>query len=122
MARDVKALTWLLGVAGVLHFVAPKPFEQIVPEPLPAKRELVYASGVVEVAAAALLARPATRPLGGRLATLLLVSVFPANVQMTVSAFRDERTPRWFAVGTLLRLPLQIPMVLIARKAARSDT
>ena len=50
MDRDVKALAALLAVAGVGHFVKPEPFESIVPKPLPRKRELVYASGVAEVA------------------------------------------------------------------------
>ena len=119
MNRDQKFLSAVLGVAGVLHFVRPEPFERIVPRPLPRKRELVYASGVVEVASAVMLTRPRTRRLGGRLASLLLVAVFPANVQMTVDGFRSRRSPGWYKAGLLLRLPLQIPMLRIAREAAR---
>ena len=51
---------------GVLHFVRPRPFERIVPKPLPRKRELVYASGVAELACAAGLLHPlepAARPV-----------------------------------------------------------
>ncbi|EFQ83180.1 hypothetical protein HMPREF0063_12389 [Aeromicrobium marinum DSM 15272] len=120
MTREVKVLAGILGAAGVLHFVKPGPYEQIVPKPLPYKRELVYASGVVEVASAAMLMRPATRPLGGRLATLLLVAVFPANVQMTISAMQSSKAPWWFTAGTVLRLPLQLPLIRIAARAARS--
>ena len=37
-------------VAGVLHFVRPGMYEAIMPDYLPAHRELVYASGVAEIA------------------------------------------------------------------------
>ena len=36
--------------AGILHFVKPGPYEAIVPDELPAHRELVYASGLAEIA------------------------------------------------------------------------
>ncbi|WP_229053753.1 hypothetical protein [Aeromicrobium sp. Leaf350] len=118
--RDITFLTVLLGIAGVLHFVKPEPFEKIVPKALPYKKELVYASGVVEVGSAVLLARPQTRHWGGRIAALLLLSVFPANVQMTADVLRSTKAPTWFKIGTVARLPLQVPLIAIARKAARS--
>lgn len=121
MSRDVKILATVLGTAGVLHFVKPEPFEKIVPKALPRKKELVYASGVVEVASAAMLLRPSTRRTGGRLAALLLISVFPANVQMTADGFRSRKAPTWYKVGLLLRLPLQVPMIRAAQKAARGE-
>jgi len=120
MTRDIKILAAAFAGMGVLHFVAPKPFEAIVPRPLPRKRELVYASGVAEITCAGLMARPATRRLGGLLSVGLLAAVFPANVQMTVSALQDSRKPWWFKAGTVARLPLQAPMIRIALKAARS--
>ena len=119
MDRDVKALAALLAVAGVAHFVKPEPFERIVPRALPAHSELVYASGAVELGAAAMLAHPRTRRAGGALAAALLVGVFPANVQMTVDVLRSERAPRWFTAGTLARLPLQAPMIRTALRARR---
>ncbi|NRQ50289.1 hypothetical protein HQK15_10605 [Aeromicrobium sp. YC3-14] len=105
---------------GVLHFVKPGPFENIVPKPLPYKRELVYGSGVAEIAVGAMMLNPGTRRLGGLGAVGLLAGVFPANVQMTVDALRSSKAPTFFKVGTILRLPLQAPMIRIALKAARS--
>ena len=122
MNRDVKGLAVILGVAGVLHFVKPEPFESIVPKPLPAKRELVLASGVVEVACAAGLANARTRPLAGRVAALLLAAVFPANVQMALDALRSPKAPGWYKTGTVARLPLQAPLIRTALKAARSGS
>ncbi len=119
MDRDVKALAGLLAVAGVAHVVAPAPFERIVPRVLPYRRELVLVSGAVEVACAAMLVHPRTRRVGGAASAALLVAVFPANVQMSVDALRSRRTSTWFTVGTLARLPLQVPLVRTALKASR---
>ncbi len=120
MTREDKMLAVLLGVSGVLHFAIPKPYTSIVPKPLPYKRELVYASGVVEMGCAAMLTQQRTRPLGGLLSFGLLLAVFPANVQMMITVVRSKKSPLWYKVGTVLRLPLQIPPLQWALKAARS--
>ena len=53
--NGTKILTGAFAAAGVLHFVTPKPFETIIPTPLKEyDTELVYASGVVELACAGL--------------------------------------------------------------------
>ena len=39
--------------AGALHFIKPRAYESIMPEALPAHRELVYLSGVAEMAGGA---------------------------------------------------------------------
>jgi uncharacterized membrane protein len=119
MTRDSRLLCILLGASGVLHFAVPKPYTAIVPKPLPYKRELVYASGVVELGCAAMLTQQRTYRLGGLLSFGLLLAVFPANVQMTISALQNGKAPLWFKIGTVLRLPLQIPPLRWALKAAR---
>jgi len=120
MSRDVKVLAGIFAVSGVLHFVTPRTYEAIVPKPLPRKRELVQVSGAAEIACAGLMLHPRTRRLGGLASAGLLAAVFPANVQMTIDSARDSRKPWWFTLGTVLRLPLQLPMIRIAMKAARS--
>jgi uncharacterized membrane protein len=117
MPRDVTALAAVFAVSGVLHFLMPRPYERIVPRPLPRKRDLVYASGVVELACAAGLAHPRTRPAAGWGSLALLLAVYPANLQMAVDAQRTRSTA--YKTGTLLRLPLQLPMVRTALRAAR---
>ena len=53
----------LVGV-GTVHFLAPKPFDDIVPAELPGSaRFYTYASGVVEIATGALLVPRGTRRL-----------------------------------------------------------
>jgi len=118
MPRTTAFLAGIFTVSGILHFAKPKPYVSIVPKPLPYKSELVMASGVAELACAVLLVNPATRRLGGRLSSWLLVAVFPANIQMTVSAYQKSTTPAWYRLATVLRLPLQAPMIAWARRAA----
>ncbi|NEA37124.1 DoxX family protein [Streptomyces sp. SID13031] len=120
MSRRSKSTTGLavmFGVMGVLHFVKPEPFEKIVPRQLPRKKELVYASGVAELACAAGLLYPRTRRSAGLLSAGLLAAVFPANVQMALDLNR-KGTPWAKAIG-FARLPLQIPLIRAALKASR---
>ncbi len=119
MKRDVAGLAVGFAASGVLHLVKPEPYIAIVPKPLPYKRELVLGSGLLEIALAAMMLHPRTRSLGGKGSVALLAAVFPANVQMAMDTVRDEKAAGWFKVGTVLRLPLQAPMIRIARKAAR---
>ncbi|MDT5017067.1 MAG: hypothetical protein QOD39_3227 [Mycobacterium sp.] len=104
---------------GALHFVAPKPFDSIVPTELPgSQRFYTYASGVGEVATGALLLAPKTRRLGALTAVALFVSVFPANVNM-VRLWNDKPLP--MRIGAIARLPLQIPMITQALKIYRTS-
>ncbi|MBB1034889.1 hypothetical protein G6031_10855 [Dietzia sp. CQ4] len=107
-----------LGAMGALHFVAPRPFDGLIPPELPGSaRAWTYGSGVAEMAVAALLAVPRTRALGGAAAVALFVGVLPGNVQM-VRAWR--RKPVWpYQVIAWGRLPLQVPMILAADRIRR---
>ncbi|KQX75437.1 hypothetical protein [Aeromicrobium sp. Root472D3] len=120
MTRDITIMGGAFIGMGLLHFVRPAPFENIVPKALPRKKELVYASGVVEIATGAMMLHPRTRRLGGLGAVGLLAGVFPANLQMTADALRSSRAPGYYKVGTVLRLPLQAPMIRVALRAARA--
>lgn len=108
--------------AGVAHFTSTRFFESIVPEELPAKRELVYGTGVAEIAGGvALLARPSRRL--GWLLVALLALVFPANVNQALRqiSFDDDRPPppRW---ALFARLPLQAVMIWLVLAATRPRT
>ena len=117
MARTEKtalALAALLGTAGVAHFVKPEFFDEIVPHALPLRpRAWTYVSGVAELACAVAVARPSTRRMGGLAAAAVFVGVFPANIQMAVD-WRGR--PAREQAAAYARLPLQIPLVLWARR------
>ena len=94
--------------AGALHFLKPRPYESIMPEALPAHRELVYLSGLAEIAGGAgVLDDRTARPAGWWLIATML-GVFPANVNMAFDAqrFRGIPEPLLWA-----RLPLQAAIV-----------
>lgn len=115
--RDVLLLAGLLATSGVLHFAVPAPFVRIVPRRLPYKKLLVQVSGAAELACAGALVTPALRRAGGVSTAALLLAVFPANVQMSVDAWHHgSRTARAL---TLLRLPLQAPLIRTAWRAGR---
>lgn len=119
---NAQRLAILLAGMGVLHFVAPKPFDAIVPKELPGDpRAYTYASGVAELGVAATLAAPRTRRFGGLLAALLFIAVFPANIQMAVDWVRSSRIPMVAKVGVVLRLPLQIPLILAGLRVYRQS-
>ncbi len=107
----------LLGV-GTTHFLAPKPFDDIIPAELPGSpRFYTYASGVAEVVIGALLLPRRTRRAAALAAAGLFVAVFPGNVNM-VRLWWDKPWP--MRIAALARLPLQIPMITAALKVSRN--
>jgi uncharacterized membrane protein len=114
--RTALSLAGLLTFTGTVHLVRPQTFDPALPDWLPgSRRAWALGSGVAELACAALVAVPATRRFGGRVTAALFVAVFPGTVHMATTA----RTPRARAI-TLARLPLQVPLVLWALRAARA--
>ena len=89
---------------GLLHFIRPGMYEAIVPDYLPAHRELVYASGVAEIAGGLGVLHPKTRRVSGWWLIATLIAVFPANVEMAVHAERFKQFP---PASLWARLPLQ---------------
>ena len=115
--RDALGLAGFLAAAGALHFLAPKPYDSIVPRALPGSpRAWTYLSGAAELTVAAAVAHPRTRRAGALAAAALFVAVFPANVKMAVDWRHASPAKRAIAYG---RLPLKVPLVLWARRVAR---
>jgi uncharacterized membrane protein len=103
MRRRLPVALFFLG-AGILHFVKPGAYEPTVPGALPAHREIVYISGVAEIAGGLAILDERSARWAGWWLIALLVAVFPANVNMAVHAERFRAVPEallW------VRLPLQ---------------
>lgn len=125
-SRVAVVLRWLLTVvmvaAGANHFVNPAPYLGMMPEDLPAHLELVYISGIAEIAGGLGLILPATRRLAAWGLVLLYLAVFPANVNMAINELPLDKTPipTW---ALWARLPLQLVFIAwawwIARNARR---
>lgn len=118
--RLARVLSLILLIPGVLHFVAPKPFDSIVPKELPGdRRAWTYASGAAEIGLGATVLNPRTRYRASGLAALLFIAVFPANVNMIREWVDKSPTLKTIAWA---RLPLQLPLIvlaLIVRRGAR---
>ena len=96
--------------AGVAHFVLPDMFIPLVPPSLPWPREIVFASGALEIlfGGMLLIARYARRAAWWLVA--LLIAVFPGNLHMAANA---GSFPNLDISPTLLwlRLPLQALLI-----------
>jgi len=115
--KDAKVLAVIFVTAGVAHLVRPKTFAPIMPQFVPAQREIVLVSGLVELFCAAGLLHPATRRLAGWASAAVLVAVYPANLKMAGDAMQTNN--QQFKAIALGRLPLQLPMIRAALRAAR---
>ena len=116
MARILTGLIFI--VAGVLHFVSPETYERIMPPYLPLHRELVYLSGALEIAGGMGLFYERTRPAAGIGLILLLLAVWPANVQMLLDA-RAAGKPSWWMALLWARLPLQVLLMAWVWRVSR---
>jgi uncharacterized membrane protein len=101
-------MAFAYAAAGINHFVHPETYLAIMPPWLPAHSLLVFVSGVAEVVLAILLVPTTTRPLAAWGIILLLIVVFPANVQMLLNYWNEAHPNRWLAV---LRLPVQLLLI-----------
>jgi uncharacterized membrane protein len=115
-------LVLIVGGSGILHFVVPRFYRRIVPHALGHEQEIVLLSGAAEIACATMVVLPRTRRLGGWLTAALLLAVWPANFQQAFDGLPYSPTgPLASPALPWLRLPLQIPMILMAIQVARHD-
>ncbi len=103
-------LAAMMITVGIKHFMDPTPFVKIVPDYLPWHLELVYLSGFFEALGGLGLLIPGLSRYAAWGLVALYVSVFPANVNMTIHhlPFGDTPTPEW---ALWLRLPLQLVLI-----------
>lgn len=120
LKRIIRAILGVSMVAvGVLHFVQPAGFVQIVPAWLPAPLLLVLVSGFFEVlGGVGLFVRRAHRMAAFGLIALY-VAVFPANINMAVHGIQPDgmHIPGW---ALWARLPFQALFIGLAWWLSRS--
>ncbi|POG54298.1 DoxX family protein [Haloferax marisrubri] len=105
------AMGALYVLAGVMHFVVPNAYAQVVPPVFPAALALVYVSGVAEILLGVGVVFRRTQRIAAWGLIALLVAVFPANVYMATSDIVLEGVPAALRepsdAALWLRLPLQ---------------
>ena len=95
-------------IAGVNHLVHPRFYLKIMPAWVPSHSLLVLLSGIMEMALGMLLCIPVTRVYAAWGLIILLIAIFPANIQMMLN-YRQQHNPQlWLAI---IRLPLQILLI-----------
>ena len=111
--------TWVaivLGVAflriGFLHFTQPEPFDAIIPPYLPFPRFWTFASGILEILLGLGLILPKMRQRAALCMALLLVLMYPANLNMWVNDIPFGQT-RFETRGHIIRLLIQIILILV---------
>ena len=98
-------------LAGVNHFLNPAFYVNIMPPYLPWHEELVFVSGVAEVALGLAVLVPRLRRAAGWGLILLLVAVLPANVHVAVNDVPMPGRERGAGVWNWVRLPLQLVLI-----------
>ena len=117
MRKDVTALAGIFAVSGAIHLARPETYEPIMPDIVPAHREVILVSGVAELVCAAGLLHPRTRSAAGWASAALLLAVYPANLKMAADLKDRRRTG--LKAAAFARLPMQVPMIRAALRAAR---
>lgn len=95
---------------GVGHFVATDFFVKIVPPYVPYPREMVWLSGVIELALAFSLFSARLRPLAGYALLALICVVSTANIHMWLNPEQFPEVPEW---ALTLRLVLQVGLLYL---------
>ena len=116
--RAPRALAAAFAASGLVHLVRPQVFASIMPRAIPERhhRNLIYASGLAELACAVGLVRRTTWAPAASVG--VLAAVFPANVQMALDAGSGRNPgPSDSPVVAWGRLPLQLVMVWAALQA-----
>ena len=102
-----------MAIAGVAHFVTPLPFIQHLPDVIPMREAIIYASGAVEIALGlAMLGVARWRPFTGLVLAAYLVAVFPGNLYVAVADVAVDGQPG--GVYPWLRLPFQALFIWLA--------
>lgn len=112
-------------VAGILHFVVPELYVQIIPPFFPAPLALVYLSGVAEIAVGLGVLYPRTRRYAAWGTVALLLAIYPANIYMATSGVVIQGMPGGGDPSELVRwgrLPLQGVLILWALWYTRPPT
>jgi uncharacterized membrane protein len=94
-------------VAGVNHFASPDFYLPMMPPYLPAHLELVYLSGLAEVALGVGVLIPRTRRLSAWGLIALFVAVFPANLHMALHDIPLRGAEQGAGIWNWVRLPFQ---------------
>ena len=108
-------------IVGIKHFTDLEFFLVIVPPYIPFPETMVYISGFFEIVFGCLLIPKKTRKYAAIGLIFLLIAVFPANIYL----FNSEVALKTIGISgrdALVRLPFQIPLIIIAYWQTKNNT
>jgi uncharacterized membrane protein len=103
-------LACLFIIGGLVHLLRPDIYKPVMPAWLPAHDLLILVSGVAELLGGAGLLVTRSRRAASIGLILLLIAVFPANVEM-LRVYQLRGSPLWVEALLWIRLPLQLVLV-----------
>lgn len=109
LSRAALALFFI--VAGIAHFATPAPYLAIMPPYVPWHAALIALCGAVEIMGGLGICFRSTRRVAGWCLVVLLIAVFPANLQAisTGMVLGGLVVPEWMLWA---RLPLQLLLII----------
>ena len=79
-----------------------------MPPYIPWHMPLIYLTGILEILLGILLIPIVTRRTAAWGIIILLILVFPANINMMINYWKEENPDLWI---TIVRLPLQLALI-----------
>src|SRR6187549_1840098 len=92
-------------IAGINHFLHPLFYKKIMPGFIPWHMPIIFISGIAEILLGILLIPVVTRRFAAWGIIVLLIAIFPANINMMLNYYNAKNPALWI---TILRLPLQV--------------
>lgn len=112
--RSRLALAAIYLVAGILHIVLPGPFLGITPSWVPHATDVIFWTGVCEIAGAVGLMSSAFRRYAAFGLALYAICVFPANVKHAIDSLGTGTASPALWLYHVVRLPLQPILIWLA--------
>jgi uncharacterized membrane protein len=108
------AMAAMLTFTAIGHFAFTKGMTMMMPDLIPFKKEIVYLTGVIELAAAVGLLIPQLRYLTAWLLILFFIMILPANINAALKRIDYQKgTTDGHGSGYLwFRVPLQVFFIL----------
>lgn len=112
--NTTKYACWGLGIAFIFffvgHFVKTEGMAEMLPPWVPFRLALIYFTGIVELLIGIALFLPRYQTLAAKLAILIFVVFFPANIYAAINGI-GLGGHQWGPIYLLIRGPLQIILI-----------
>ena len=121
MLGRVLVIAWFV-LGGIGHFTLTNTFVSIVPSYVPYPLEIVYLTGVLEIAGALAVLYKPLRHIAGWCLIALAICVTPVHIQMLIEADRYEAIGPAILWGRLFFQPILIWIIWASTRRRAQDS